>query len=588
MLTRDGVRLDADVYYPPDLSCEYPVLLMRQPYGRAIASTVVYAHPSWYAAQGYIVVIQDVRGRGTSEGEFKLFESGIEDGDDTVGWAANLPHSNGNVGMYGFSYQGMTQVYAAVNQPEALKAIAPAMLAYDLYDDWAYEGGVFCLQANLGWALQLEAETARLKQDRSAFLALSQAAKQLPITGAIPAYPDLLKNLAPDSFYHDWLTRDRGDQYWQKLSPKTYLNSIAPLPMLHIGGWFDPYLRGTLNLYQAMYNCHQAPQQLILGPWAHLPWGRRAGAIDFGAQAVSDCDRSQVRWFDYWLKGKGALDPAATWFEMGTNRWVTGEDGRGLATGSLDSNAGGDSVGRQVWQLETTGLTSMRDGRLVAIERPDPPKFPYPSGSLTPKGRGTLNVDFTTGSSSPTLAPPFTRGAGGDRDVIVHDPWRPVPSLGGHAASPAGMFDRANLDDRSDVLTYTTKLLDSAFLIHGLPAIQLEFQTFAVSVDLNVVLSQVLPDGTVLAISQGVTHIRDAINSQSCTINLQAISLQIPAGNRLRVSVSLSHYPAYAMNAGTGNPLHEEQAIDYQIITLYLEGGVLRLPIGDATIGDSK
>jgi putative CocE/NonD family hydrolase len=112
MLTRDHVRLDADIYRP-DAEGQSPVLLMRQPYGRAIASTVVYAHPAWYAAHGYIVVIQDVRGRGTSEGEFKLFWHEIEDGEDAVNWAANLPGSNGKVGMYGFSYQGMTQLYAA-------------------------------------------------------------------------------------------------------------------------------------------------------------------------------------------------------------------------------------------------------------------------------------------------------------------------------------------------------------------------------------------------------------------------------------------------------------------------------------------
>ncbi|WP_439566425.1 CocE/NonD family hydrolase, partial [Gloeocapsopsis crepidinum] len=143
MLTRDGVRLDADIYRP-DAEGEFPVLLMRQPYGRAIASTVVYAHPSWYAAHGYIVVIQDVRGRGTSQGEFKLFVNEIEDGEDAVNWAADLPGSNGKVGMYGFSYQGMTQLYAAVAKPPALKTICPAMIAYDLYSDWVYAGGAFC------------------------------------------------------------------------------------------------------------------------------------------------------------------------------------------------------------------------------------------------------------------------------------------------------------------------------------------------------------------------------------------------------------------------------------------------------------
>lgn len=140
MFTRDGIQLDADVYRPQGEG-SYPVLLMRQPYGRAIASTVVYAHPRWYAAQGYIVVIQDVRGRGTSKGSFYPFRHEVEDGFDAVNWAAALPGSNGVVGMYGFSYQGMTQLYAASTRPSALKAICPAMLPYDLYADAAYPGG---------------------------------------------------------------------------------------------------------------------------------------------------------------------------------------------------------------------------------------------------------------------------------------------------------------------------------------------------------------------------------------------------------------------------------------------------------------
>ncbi len=563
MVTRDGVRLDADVYYPSAVTGTYPVLLMRQPYGRAIASTVVYAHPSWYAAQGYIVVIQDVRGRGTSDGTFDLFGSEIEDGYDAVMWAASLPRANGTVGMYGFSYQGMTQVLAAVNQPDALKTICPAMLAYDLYDDWAYEGNVFCLQSNLGWALQLAAESARLTRDSSKFLALSQAAKQLPIAGEIPVYPEIFKTLAPDSFYHDWISRDREDAYWKIRSPSTYLDSIASLPMLHIGGWFDPYLRGTLNLYEAMrqqqkllnqslnqslqkslqkllnQSPQQSPQHLIIGPWAHLPWGRRVGAIDVGAEAVSDCDRAQVRWFDYWLKGKGSLDEPATWFELGTNVWRTGDRFEGLT--------------HQSWPLITTGLTSMRDGRLVPIDRFDPPKSPPP------------------------------------RDVIVHDPWRPVPSLGGHAASPAGVFDRAHLDDRSDVLTYTTAPLTQELLIQGTPMVKLHCQTGEKTIDLHVVLSQCLTDGRVLNISQGVKQHRELATERStelasdrtCIIHLQSTSIRVPAGNCLRVSVSLSNFPAYAMNPGTGTPLHETRSIEYSIITLYLSGGELWLPIGD-------
>lgn len=536
MQTRDGIRLDADIYLPKLIAPgqTFPVLLMRQPYGRSIASTVVYAHPSWYAAQGYIVVIQDVRGRGTSEGVFSLFESEIEDGYDTVMWAANLPHSNGLVGMYGFSYQGMTQLYAAAHRPEALKTICPAMLAYDLYEDWAYEHDVFCLQSNLGWAIQLAAETARRSGNNQHFQHLKIAANNLPLNGEISAYPEILKSLAPDSFYHDWISRSANDVYWKKRSPRYFIDAIIDLPMLHIGGWFDPYLRGTLRLYDAM--CQgRAAQQLIIGPWAHLPWGRQCGIVDFGATAVSDCDRIQVRWFDYWLKGEGALDSNAIWFEMGTNGWV-------------NADRWSDGIHQQTWQLKTTGLTSMRGGDLELVNGVD--------------------IDRNSTPICDSIA-----------DAIVHDPWRPVPSLGGHVGSPAGPMDRRTIDDRSDVLCYNSSTLTNQLLIQGTPTIEINFSSDAKSIDLHVVLSQVNAIGQALTISQGVCRVCPQ-NDTKATVSMQTTSTVIPIDSALRLSISLSCFPAFPVNSGTDISIADAKLIDAEVMTLFVQSGLLTLPIG--------
>src|SRR5450432_3028760 len=117
----DGTTLYSDHYYPPadgpGGGTRHPTLLMRQPYGRDIASTVVYAHPVWFASHGYNVVIQDVRGRGDSEGEFYPFRHERRDGAETLAWLLTRPESNGKVGMYGFSYQGVTQLLAAAERP---------------------------------------------------------------------------------------------------------------------------------------------------------------------------------------------------------------------------------------------------------------------------------------------------------------------------------------------------------------------------------------------------------------------------------------------------------------------------------------
>jgi uncharacterized protein len=516
LYTRDGIRLDADIYRP-DADGEFPILLMRQPYGRAIASTVVYAHPTWYAAHGYIVVIQDVRGRGTSEGEFQLFVHEIADGEDTVNWAANLPHSNGKVGMYGFSYQGMTQLYAAASKPSALKAICPAMIGYDLYTDWAYQGGAFCLQTNLAWAIQLATETARLRKDKTAYQALLTASRHLPVTN-----PEILQLLAPESFYHDWLAHSPTDTYWQELSPKNHLPAVD-LPMFHIGGWFDTYLRGTLNLYQDMAARSSTPQHLLVGPWAHLPWGRKVGSVDFGSKATSPVDKMQIRWFEQFLKDvdTGLLtEQPICLFEMGSNIWRSFPN---LPT-----------YNQKTYFLSTTGLASIRED----------------SGTLT-----TQNLGFCTD------------------DVVVHDPWRPVPALGGHAAILAGVFERSQIDCRSDVLTYTSKPLTENLHLAGDVVVEVSCDADTPSYDLCAVLSAVHPDGKVYNLTQGYIHHPAGSSPETTKIFLQTTCVRIPQGHALRLSLSVACFPAYAMNSGYGVVKSSEHLMDARTITLTVSCG---------------
>ncbi|MEM9163178.1 MAG: CocE/NonD family hydrolase [Cyanobacteria bacterium P01_F01_bin.4] len=530
MTTRDGVRLDADVYRP-QADDPLPVLLMRQPYGRAIASTVVYAHPTWYAAHGYIVVIQDVRGRGTSEGRFDLFAHEVEDGYDSVQWAAQLPGSNGQVGMYGFSSQGMTQLYAAQAQPDALKALAPAMVGYDLYHDWAYENGALRLQAGLGWAIQLAAETARLKGDEAAFNALRAASRNLPLDG--PICPGVLKQYAPDCFWHDWLAHPTGDEdYWQALKPDL---TAVDLPMLHVGGWFDPYLTGDIRLFKEMSARSQFAQHLWIGPWSHIPWSRKAGAVDFGPAAMTPIDRLQIRWFDHFLKGKdtGLRDePPVHLFEMGTNQW------RSFETWPQSEPL--------TYHLTSHGLASMRedDGHLVPKSKIQNPKSKIP-------------------------------------DTFVHDPWRPVPALGGHVSFPAGSFERSHMDGRSDVLTYTTGLLETDLSIAGEVAVTLECQADAMSYDLCAVLSRVQPDGTVYNLTQGYVRIELAADTETVKIPLQPTCFCLKAGQALRLSISAACFPAYPINPGTGAQPQTAHLIEHKIITITIhtgEGSFIQLP----------
>ena len=520
MTTRDGVRLDADLYRPVDGS-SYPVLLMRQPYGRRIASTVVFAHPRWYAAQGYIVVIQDVRGTGSSEGTFRAFETEREDGANTVAWAAALPGSSGRVGMYGFSYQGMTQLLALAGGAPALAVLAPVMVGWDVHGDWAYEGGALRLADGIGWGIQMAAIRAGYEKDNEAFLALSRAARALPLHDETPAFPDVLRRYRAYGHYADWVEHERHDApYWRLISPRVALaGKRMDVPMLHIGGWYDTMLMGTLDAFAAARAASDQPQRLVIGPWPHLPWGRMSGG-DMGPEADAQIDRLQLRWFDGFLKGSGG--------------------GGALSTG-LDLFDVGAKVWRQftVWPAETRALYLASKG-LAAPTVTD----------------GILQETIGTTSS----------------DQVVHDPWRPVPSLGGHDAAPMGRQDRTALDARADIACYTSAPLTEEALLVGRVDLELWAEADFPSFDISAVLSEITAEGRAIVLTQGYRRAGPG-EALPLRISLRAICATIPAGSSLRLSLAGASFPAHPVNPGTGAPIAGTRATDCHVITLSLLSG---------------
>src|ERR1700676_652219 len=248
----DGVHLVSDHYYPPEAGA-HPTLLMRQPYGRDIASTVVYAHPAWFARHGYNVVVQDVRGRGDSEGEFYPFRHEARDGAETIAWLRTRDESNGRLGMYGFSYQGATQLLAAAEQPEGLVCISPGMTACDLYRGWFYRQGALRLASVLGWGLQMLKADARRKKLREASNRLEQAWANLPAqTGVLPFRDDpALHGEGLPNYVLDWFDHDQPGEYWAELDVAQKLDRIL-VPALHISGWFDLFAKGSVEGFLAL------------------------------------------------------------------------------------------------------------------------------------------------------------------------------------------------------------------------------------------------------------------------------------------------------------------------------------------------
>ena len=516
MRTADGVRLDADVWRPAAPG-RYPVLLMRQPYGRRIASTLVYAHPAWYAAHGYIVAVQDVRGTGTSEGNFTLFEAEEADGAAAAAWAADLPGSTGRVGMYGFSYQGNTQLLALAGGA-GLGALAPAMVGWTMRSDWAWEGGAPLLSAGLGWGAQMGWLRAVRDGDEAAAAAFQSASRAPPVGEPGRAMPEVMRRHGHLTHYPAWLAHEGPGPAWDCIAPRARLAGHGlDVPMLHVGGWFDQMLMGTLDCHAAAVARSPAPQRLLVGPWTHQPWGRQVGAVDFGPAASSPVDAAQLAWFDRHLKDRDVDTGAAlTLFDLGAKQWR------------------------------------------------DQPAWPAAAPtSLYLAGSGRAAATTTDGALSPE---PSADGA----EYLVNDPWRPVPTLGGHAGTPGGMQDRRAVDDRADVACFTGPSLDAPCFLCGRVAAELWVEADQPSFDVSVVLSAVAPDGRVWNLTQG--H-RRATSSGRVVVGMRAVCATVQPGHALRISVAGTCFPAYPVNPGTGRTVAQTRASDERIITLCVRHG---------------
>ncbi len=508
---RDGTRLDADIYRP-DTDEPLPVLLMRQPYGRQIASTVTYAHPAWFAHQGYLVVVQDVRGRGTSEGLFNPFVQEVDDGYDAVEWAARLPGSSGRVGMYGFSYQGSTQWAAAAAAPPHLVAIAPAMCAADLYHGWFYPLGRFALGSELPWACQLARDTARRAGDDSAEARLSQLMRHREeLCWQLPWAHHEAIEATGSAFFREWVSHPEYDAYW---SERNWLSALAahPIAALHVAGWFDPYLMGSLQSFQALAGTarDRAPQRLIIGPWAHIPWGRRAAGVDLGPWASAAIDQELVRWFDYWLKGDAdGCDPHGApvrYFELGSGRWREADG----------------------WPPAPATQSHQRTWFLSAVA---------PANGAA--GGGQLRAQ-----------PASTVG----RDYYVYDARLPMPCA---SYLPE---DRSAVQERREILVYTTMPLTDRVCLAGQPTLTLWVQTLDGPTDLVALLSEVLPDGSARFLSVGRATIGDHssggdVQWQAVTVSLRPLAVQLAAGASLRLEVTSSAFPLIARHPNGLQPM---------------------------------
>jgi uncharacterized protein len=513
---RDGVTLKADIYRPR-ADGKYPVLLQRTPYDKTGARSIGMKA----AARGYIVVVQDVRGRYTSEGEWYPFRHESEDGYDTVEWAAALPQSNGKVGMFGGSYVGATQMLAAIASPPHLAGIAPHVTASNYHENWTYQGGVFEQWFNQSWASGLSENTLTRYVVKETNPTIWENALPLNNYPLLPQ-PDPM-SLAP--YYRDWLAHPSYDDYWKSISIEEFYSRIQ-VPIFHIAAWYDIFLGGSLRNYtllktQAGSETSRKGQHLLVEIGGHSGGAnqQKIGEVDFGPGAPHDSDEILLKWYDYLFKGvqnEFAGKPVRI-FVMGKNVWRDEDD----------------------WPL----------ARAKAAKY-----FLHSSGNA--------NSAAGDGSLSPQM--PATES----KDAFLYNPANPVPTIGGplccdpkHLAP--GPRDQRPVEDRKDVLVYTTPAFTKETEVTGPVSLDLFASTSAKDTDFTAKLVDVWPDGFAQNLTEGILRVRYRDSKEKpepakpgeiyhLVLDLWSTSNVFLPGHRLRLEVSSSNFPRFARNLNTG------------------------------------
>ncbi len=541
---RDGTTLRANVYRPAGEG-KWPVLLTRLPYGKDFPLGSSFLDPVQVARRGYVVVVQDTRGRSASEGEWAPFINEAQDGYDTVAWAAQLPASNGSVGMYGISYFGFTQWATAVLQPPALKAIAPAQTWNDPFNGLSFRGGALELGTQGSWHLMMGLDVL-LRRHRGDPQAMGRAiyllAKEMDALGkegywSLPLRefsPLHRQSVAPLFFESFNSPMDAENELARSLAIYRQQERVT-VPALNIAGWYDIFLQDTIANFKALRENGSTSEtrqsKLIIGPWSHGAFSNPIGELNFGFASTAglidlqiDLVSLQVRWFDHWLKARdtGMLKEAPIkLFVMGANVWRD----------------------EQEWPLARAVNTRYY---LHSLDR---------ANSL--HGNGYLTTDVPEGHEPAA-------------DHYAYDPANPVLTLGGALLmSPefrAGPFDQHPTESRQDVLVYTSGELKEDLEVTGPVTVHLWAVSSAPDTDFVARLVDVYPDGYAQNLTDGIIRARyrnfqkgetqpsliEPGRAYEYEIDLWATSNVFKAGHRIRLDITSSNFPRWDRNPNTG------------------------------------
>lgn len=482
----DGVRLATDVFLPVT-GGSWPVVLIRTPYGKDEMADFCRAS----ALVGFACVVQDTRGRFDSGGEDTVFRDDGPDGRATVDWIAGQTWCDGHVGTFGGSALGITQYQMAPGAPPALKCQVVGAATPDLYHHAMLQGGTL----------------------RDAL---------------IHTWLDGQGSL---SFLDFILGHRLWGPWWADSTPILHPGAVE-VPTLHVGGWYDVFLQGSLDAFTAWQDAGgdgaRGHQYLVVGPWTHASFtSNLTGQLLYPANAVYDLTGPTYSFFDHWLKGRDA----------GVEAWPA----------------------VHIYLMGAVGEEDAPGNRWLDL-RAWPPVLPHRKLYLTAAGA-------LVGSIPP---------AGAVR--LVSDPADPVPTLGGANLFPdlevngrpmgAGPYDQRSIEQREDVLAFSTEVLRSPVTVIGRLSARIWVLPDTPDLDIAVRLTDVYPDGRSMLVTDGIARARARCgDDRECflipgvpaevVVDLWSTAIVFAAGHRIRIDISGSNSPRFEVNPNDGGDLNQ-------------------------------
>jgi putative CocE/NonD family hydrolase len=562
---RDGLLMATDLYRPVRNGAletqPLPVLLNRTPYEReSLAGSARY-----FAQRGYVVAVQNLRGRYNSQGIFlKVQPADATDGYDAIQWLAKQPYANGKVGMWGQSFAAHSQAGAAQLKPPALATLVLNMGG--LANGWdhgvryrgAYEMGrqiTWAWQQLLADAKRPEIKALLERENVEDWYARQPMPRGLNPLSIEPTY---------EGWYLDFFEHADYDAFWKDrmVNWSEHYDETADIPMLHVGGWYDIFLAGTFQNFVELGRRNHTPQRLLVGPWTHSGNLRPyAGDVSFGPEgAIPDFQTAfHVRWFDHYLKNDATgaeRDAPVRLFVMGTGDGHKDADKRLFHGGT--------------WR--------------------DYPSWPVPGTRFVPyyfHGDGTLSPVKPTEAKSAT--------------TYTFDPAHPVPTIGGGSSARLkdGAYDQREdprfppsaapwmpLRSRADVVVFQTEPLAEDMTIIGPITVKLHASSNRTDTDFTAKLVDVypptveFPGGFDLNITDAIIRGRYRATRDhqvlltpgsvyEFTIAPFPTANVFKKGHRIRVDISSSNFPRFDVNPGTGEPLGKNRRMVTQDNTVY-------------------